>query len=302
MLGIIKPHNAWGRLGTIEARIRGLESYRYGVILFAADHGISTEAISLYTPLQTSKLVEQHLEGAAPTSRLMKRLKRPELIVDVGVYHEIECQPGLIPCKIAHGSRHFVAQDALTENEVIRALDCGANIYKEKIGDYFDIIGVGELGIGNTLCAAAIAAAVTGINFSQLVGRGSTDHKVIAKKTEIIYKAFNHRDPDPSHVTDILVRFGGLEIAALTGFMVQACRDHKLIMLDGYVTAVAALLASHIDERVAPCLIAPSLSDQRGHELILERLGLEAAFDLGINYGEGVAAALGLFLGEIMLQ
>lgn len=302
MLSIIEPQNAWGRLQAIAERFCELESYRYGVVLFAADHGISTEAVSLYAPLKTSILVEQHLSGVSPTSRLLKRLNRPELVVDVGVYDEIDCTAGLISCNIAHGSRHFIAQDGLTEDEVIRALDCGARIYKEKVGDYFDIIGVGELGISNTLCAAAIAAAITGLNVGQLVGRGSTDHKVIVKKTEIINRAFDYRYPDPGHVTDILVRFGGLEIAALTGFLVQAGMSGKPVMLDGYVTAVAALLASLLDGRATHGLIAPSLSDQRGHELILKKLDLQAAFDLGINYGEGLAAALGLFLGEIILQ
>jgi len=108
--------------------------------------------------------------------------------------------------------------------------------------------------------------------------------------------------PDPNSVTDILARFGGLEIAALAGFMIEACRDGRLVMLDGYVTAVAALLANLVNDKVSSYLIAPSLSDQRGHQLILDRIGLEAVFDLGINYGEGLAAALGMFFGEIMTK
>ncbi len=301
-LDILEPQNAWGRLNIIGERIQKLDSYRYGLVIFAADHGISTEAVSLYAPLKTSMLAEQHLRGVAPTSRLLTRLQRPELIVDVGLYNEIEVSEMLISSKVCHGSRHFIYEDGLSPEEATAALDCGARIYKEKIGDGFDIIGVGELGIANTLCAAAVAAAVTGINPDQLVGRGSTDHKVIAKKTEIIYRAFEHRIPDSNHLTDILARFGGLEIAALTGFMVEACRDGKLVMLDGYVTAVAALLANLLDDQVSSCLIAPSLSDQRGHQLVLDKIGLEAVFNLGINYGEGLAAALGMFLGEIMMQ
>ncbi len=299
---VLEPDNAWGRLNIIRERICRLGSYRYGVVLFAADHGISTEAISHYAPLKTGVLVEQHLQGRSPVSQLLKRLQRPELVVDVGVYDEIEATADLIECKIIPGSRHFIAQDGLSREEAIRALKCGGQIYQEKIGDNFDIIGVGELGVANTLCAAAIATAVTGLSPAQLVGRGSSNHKVIAQKTEIINRAFEHRFPDPADVVDILARCGGLEIAALSGFMVQCGIYGKMVMLDGYVTAVAALLATLIDQRVASCLIAPSLSDQRGHELILDRLGQKAALNLGINYGEGLAAALGLFLGEIMFQ
>lgn len=296
------PCNAWGRLSLLKERIKELRAYCYGLVVFAADHGISTEAISHYPPLATRLLVERHLQLKAPTSRLLARLQRPGYIVDVGVYDDLDGSLAVIHSKITHGSRHFIAQDGLDEEQVIAALDCGARIYKEKIGDYFDIIGVGELGVGNTMCAAAITVAATGLNPGQLVGRGSTDHKVIAKKTEILYRAFEHRRPDANHATDILMRFGGLEIAALTGFILQAGLAGKLVMLDGYVTAVAALLANMIDDRVASFLIAPSLSDQRGHQLVLDRLGLEAVFDLGINYGEGLAAVLGMFLGELMIQ
>jgi nicotinate-nucleotide--dimethylbenzimidazole phosphoribosyltransferase len=246
--------------------------------------------------------VERHLRGEAPTGRFLARLKRPEYIVDVGVYDDLDMSSPIIHNKVARGSRHFIAQDGLDAEQVTAALNCGTQIYKEKIGDYFDIIGVGELGVGNTLCAAAIATAVTGLYPDRLVGRGSTDHKVIAKKTEIVYRALEHRRPDANHATDILMRFGGLEIAALTGFILQAGMAGKLVMLDGYVTAVAALLANIIDDRVASFLIAPSLSDQRGHQLLLDKLGLEAVFDLGINYGEGLAAVLGMFLGELMIQ
>lgn len=296
------PCSAWGRLSLIQERIMELKTYRYGLVVFAADHGISTEAISHYPPLSTRLLVECHLQDKAPTSRLLARLQRPEYIVDVGVYDDLDASLAIIHSKLAHGSRHFIAHDGLDGEQVIAALDCGAQIYKEKIGAHFDIIGVGELGVGNTLCAAAIAAAATGLNPSQLVGRGSAEHKVIAKKTEIIYKAFKHRRPDANHAIDILMRFGGLEIAALTGFILHAGLSGKLVMLDGYVTAVAALLANIMDDRVASFLIAPSLSDQRGHQLVLDKLGLEAVFDLGLNYGEGLAAVLGMFLGELMIQ
>lgn len=293
------PVEALGRLSVLYERIREAKSISTcGVILFAGDNGISLEGTSRYEPLQTCQLVQQHLDGLAPTSRLLSRLGIPEIIVDVGLNTSIT-DSRVLGRKLQHGTCHFIDRDALAPEQVRRAIETGRAIGEEIFG-LFDIIGVGELGIGDTLCAAALAAVVMGKPPEQIVGRGSADHKVIAKKTEIIYRAICNRSPDACSVTDILGRFGGLEIAALTGFLLGVPDAGRLVMLDGFVTAVAALLANTLDDRVRSCLIAPGLSDQRGHQLVLDQLGLQPVIDLGINYGEGLAAGFGLFFTELL--
>lgn len=133
-----------------------------------------------------------------------------------------------------------------------------------------------------------------------LVGSGSASDKVIYKKIDILSRAINLRSPDPNDVMDLLARFGGLELAALTGFILAAAKNKKIIMLDGYVTAVAALLASRINRGVSSFLIAPSTIQEPGHGPVLEQLGLKPVFDFAINYGEGLVAAIALFLAEVL--
>lgn len=293
------PIEALGRLGVLYERIRGAKPISdCGLILFAGDNGISLEGTSRYEPLQTCQLVQQHLDGLAPTSRLLSRLGIQEVIVDVGLYTSIT-DSRVIGRNLQNGTHHFIDRDALSWEQVKRAMETGLAI-GEEISGLFDIIGIGELGIGDTLCAAALAAVVMEKPPEQIVGRGSADHKVIAKKTEIIYRAICNRSPDAGSVTDILSRFGGLEIAALTGFLLGVPDTGRLVVLDGFVTAVAALLANTLDDRVQAYLIAPSLSDQRGHQLVLDQLGLQPVMDLGINYGEGLAACFGLFFAELL--
>ena len=269
------------------------------LILFAGDNGISHEHTGSYQPLQSALIVKEHLEGRSPATRLLKQAGSSEIIIDVGLASPV-ADGRVIDYNIRRGSRNFLYEDALQEAEVLSALEAGAQLWDEIAGTNFDIILVGEIGVSDTLCAAAVASSVTGINPVHLTGKGSGDSKVIEKKVDIISRAMALRRPQPDSVADILMRFGGLEIAALTGFITRVREKRIPIILDGYVTAVAALLASCIDSSLGEYLLAPSLSDQTGHRLIIERLGLEFLFDMDINYGEGLAAVLGLHLARLI--
>lgn len=269
------------------------------LLIFAGDNGISCEHTGSYRPMQSALIVKEHLEGRSPTTMLLKQMGSSELIIDVGLATPVD-DIRVIDYNIRRGSRNFLYEDALEEAEVLSALQAGAKLWDEIQCTNFDIILVGEIGISDTLCAAAIASSLTGINPMNLTGKGSGDSKVIDKKVDIISRAIALRKPEPDSVTDILVRFGGLEIAALTGFLTRAREKKTPVILDGYVTSVAALLASCIDSSLGEYLLAPSLSDQTGHRLIMERLGLDFLFDMNINYGEGLAAALGLHLARLI--
>lgn len=269
------------------------------LLIFAGDNGVSCEHIGSCQPMESVSIVRDHLEGRAATTRLLKQLGLSELIIDVGLARPID-DTRIVDYNVCRGSKNFLYEDALQELEVLSALQAGARLWDEISGTNFDIILVGEIGISDTLCAAAVASAVTGLPPVQLTGKGSANSKVIEKKVDIISRAMMLRRPEPGNVTDILMRFGGLEIAALTGFLLRI-REHRVpVMLDGYVTAVAALLAGYIDPSIKEYLLAPSLSGQTGHGLILERLGLDFLFDMDINYGEGLAAVLGLYLVRLL--
>ena len=269
------------------------------LIIFAADNGISVEHCSMYKPMQSALIVQEHLNLQSPTSRLLKAMQTREIIVDVGMATPLN-DSRIWNRNICRGSRNFLQEDALEQGEVVRAIEIGAQIWDEISCADFDIIAVGEIGISNTLCAAAIASALCGLHPHDLTGKGSGDSKEIAKKVDIICRAMVLRRPDATSIIDILMRFGGLEIAALTGFISRAKEKNALLMLDGYVTAVAALLSSINEPGVVEYLLAPSLSDETGHQFILDKLSLDFLFDMDINYGEGLAAVLGLYLARLI--
>ncbi len=292
---------AMGRLAYWQQKLSQLDcKTRQGIlVIFAADNGISVEHCSMYKPMQSALIVQEHLNGQAPTSRLLQAMKTREIIVDVGLATPVS-DSRIWNHNICKGSRNFLQEDALEEGEVVRAIQIGKQIWDEISCFDFDIIAVGEIGISNTISTAAIASVLCGLHPNDLTGKGSGDSKVIAKKVDIICRAMALRRPDAANIIDILMRFGGLEIAALAGFISQAKIKNTLVMLDGYVTAVAALLASISKPGVVEYLLAPSLSEETGHQLILDKLGLDFLFDMDINYGEGLAAVLGLHLARLI--
>jgi nicotinate-nucleotide--dimethylbenzimidazole phosphoribosyltransferase len=302
MIMDIPRQDAMGRLANWQKRLASLVVDKYDrdiLLVFAGDNGISLEHSSIYQPMQSSLIVQEHLQGRSPVNMLLKQLDSKEIIIDMGLESPVQ-DLRIVNHNIRPGSRNFLQEDALTEGEVMTALITGARLWEEISCHDFDIIAVGEIGISNTLCAAAIASTVTGLNPACLTGKGSGDSKLIAKKVDIILRAMAIRKPDSHSVVDLLMRFGGLEIAALTGFISRAKEKKTPLMLDGYVTTVAALLASIIDSGVVPYLLVPSLADQTGHRLILKRLGLDFLFDMDINYGEGLAAVLGLYMARLI--
>lgn len=299
----IRPFKGLGRLEILYEKLNKFHNQieNYGLVIFAADNGISREGCSNYPPMSSADIVRSHLEGGSPTVKLLQRLGKNELIVDIGLARPVN-HPEILNYNVGRGSRNFLYDEALMPSEVNQAIEIGRLLWDGNYIRGFDIIGIGEIGVGDTMCASAIASAFTGVEITDMVGRGSASAKVIDKKVDIISRALAVRSPAQENVLDLLARFGGLEIAALTGFIAGAPENHKTIMLDGYVTAVAALLATKLNEKVRDYLIAPSLSDEPGHRVVLERLQQESIFDLDINYGEGLAALIGLFLAEMTMR
>ncbi len=288
-----------GSINQLQRYLRELQcrAKNYAVILYAGDNGVSWEGTSRYAPMHSGSIVSAHLERLAPTAFFLDRIGRPEFIADVGLYEHID-HPALIDCKVTSGSRNFLYGDALTPDQVEEALASAPKLWEHIDGSRFDIIGIGEIGIGDTLCAAAIASVLTGNNPGYVTGCGSSDDKVIGQKIDIIDKAIAQRCPE-INIIDLLSRFGGLEIAGLTGFILKAVEQGVPVMLDGYVTAVAALLASLKDKRVGRYVIAPSLALEKGHQIVLNELGVKPVFSFDFNYGEGLVAAIGLLMAEL---
>lgn len=289
-------------MDVLHARLEslGCPAREWTLVIFAADNGISQERTSHFAPCGSEEIVRAHLSGGRPTARLLKRLGKKEWIIDIGLCEDL-FHYDLISKKVSRGSKNFINQDALEPGMVLHALSEGRSTWEIINKTEPDIVGLGEIGVGNTLCAAALVSAATGLPPGILVGPGSIQGE-INKKIEIITAALMHRRPGQTDVIDMLARFGGLEIAALTGFICAAAGAGTPLMLDGFVTSAAALLASLMDDRVPQFLFCPNLGLEPGHAHVLERLNLEPIMDLSLNFGEGLASALGLFMAEITMS
>ncbi|QGT99879.1 hypothetical protein SYNTR_1286 [Candidatus Syntrophocurvum alkaliphilum] len=271
----------------------------YCVVVFAGDNGISYEHTSSYTPFSSHEIVLKHLNKKSPTSFFLNRINKREYIVDIGLSTTVNNNE-IIYKNIKKGTKNFLYEDALTKEEVIQAIKIGEKVWDTIYGTNFDIIGVGEIGVGDTICASAVVSSFLKVSPQKVVGRGSSDNKVLDKKNDIIKKALKIRTPNSNNIVDILARFGGLELASLVGFISKAAEKQTFIMLDGFVTTVAALLAVEVDNRCLKYLIASNLTEEIGHQIILKKLNIKPLIDLDLNYGEGLGSSIALFLAEMV--
>jgi nicotinate-nucleotide--dimethylbenzimidazole phosphoribosyltransferase len=209
---------------------------------------------------------------------------------DVGVASDCTV-PGVERRTVRRGTRDFSVEPAMTRAEVVRAIQVGFTVTARRLSRT-DVVGLGELGIGNTTSAAALTAAFTGVSLEQVVGRGTgIDDARFARKHAVIASALARLPADANALT-ILEHVGGLEICALVGCILASARAQLAVLLDGFIATSAALAAVNLCPSVQPYLIATHLSSEPGHRHQLHALALEPLFDLGLRLGEGTGAAL----------
>ncbi len=187
----------------------------------------------------------------------------------------------------------------MTEKQAIEAVETGIDIIKAEIAKGLDIVGVGDMGIGNTTASSAICAAITGEAVAEVTGRGTgLSNEQLAHKVAVIQRALSVSRPDPKHPLDVLAKVGGFEIGGLVGVILGAAAHRLPVVLDGFITGAAALIATALCPRLKDFLIASHVSAEAGHPLLLNYLGLKPLLNLGMRLGEGTGAALGIFLAE----
>jgi nicotinate-nucleotide--dimethylbenzimidazole phosphoribosyltransferase len=263
------------------------------LLLFAGDHGINEAGVSAYLPRATAQMVYQYLAGGGAVNVLCRQHGVRLLVTDVGVDHDFGSASGLIHHKIRRGTRNFLHEPAMTEGELEAALAAGAEVVSRVRGS--DVVALGEMGIGNTTASAAVFAAIAGLTAEDVVGAGTNvSDATLARKADVVRRALAQHVPGDA--TDALRRFGGLEMAALVGAIQAAARAGQLVVLDGFITGVAALVACERDARVEAHLVAGHVSAERAHRRLLEQLGLRPLFDLDLRLGEGSGAVLALSL------
>jgi nicotinate-nucleotide--dimethylbenzimidazole phosphoribosyltransferase len=296
---LTKPSGSLGRLEELALQLADLQDSEYpacgapSLLLFAADHGIAEEGVSAYLPRATAQMVYQYLAGGAAVNVLCRQHDVRLLIADVGVDHDFGSASGLWQRKVGRGTRNFLRAPAMSRTELDAALAAGADLVAQ-VPDS-EAIGLGEMGIGNTTAAAAIMAAITGLGADDVVGMGTgVSSATLQRKRDVVRAALSAHEP--LDATDALCRLGGFEIAALVGAIEAAARGGRLVVLDGFITGVAALVARERSPHVMRHLVAGHVSAERAHRRLLALLELRPLLDLDLRLGEGSGAVLGLSL------
>ncbi|WP_152526168.1 nicotinate-nucleotide--dimethylbenzimidazole phosphoribosyltransferase [Thalassobacillus devorans] len=295
---LTKPPGSLGQLEGIVRQLAGITNQEEpqvsppGILIFAADHGIVEEGVSAFPQEVTVQMIRNFLDGGAAINVFARQIDAELQVVDVGTASEIE-DNRLDSRKIAQGTENFLKTDAMTQEQMETAILAGAESAKGMIARGIKCLLLGEMGIGNTTPASALAAVLTGCSVDQAVGYGtgiSNDMK--QHKVNVIEESIKRRKPDNESPLDVLKKLGGYEIAAITGAILAAAKARIPVILDGFICTSGALIACGLNANVNDYLFAGHLSQEPGHQFTLEDLGIKPLLDLGLKLGEGTGAAL----------
>jgi len=302
---LTKPRGSLGKLEDLARRYAAIRRQelprleRKLILTLAADHGVTEEGVSAFPKEVTAQMVYNFLRGGGGINVLARHVGARVLVVDIGVDHEFPPQEGLILRKVAHGTRNICKGPAMRPREMVEAVKVGLGLVDEGAAGGADILGTGDMGIGNTTPSSAILAVMTGMAVEQATGRGSgVDGDALARKVAVIRRAIEVNAPDPDDPWDVLGKLGGLEIAGIVGILLGAAARCIPVVVDGFISGAAALVACRAQPLVAEYLFASHRSDERAHGALLQHLGAEPLLDLNLRLGEGTGAALGIGLVE----
>ena len=302
---LTKPHGSLGKLEQLSIQAAGIMAQplpairRKAVIVMAGDHGVVDEGVSAYPREVTPQMVYNFLSGGAAINVLARHAGARVVIVDMGVAAELAPHRDLLVRKIAPGTANIARGPAMRREQAVQAILAGAGVLQEQIEQGLDLVATGDMGIGNTTPSAAIAAAFTNLPAAQIAGRGTgVDDAGLERKVQVIARALQVNRPDPRDGLDVLSKVGGFEIAGLAGVILAAAAQHRPVIIDGFISTAAAMIAASLAPAVRPYLIAAHTSQERGHHLMMEWLGAEPLLDLKMRLGEGTGAVLAMSLVE----
>ncbi len=306
---LTKPLGSLGRLEETAVRYAMITGEvkpnvpRGVVFTFAADHGVATEGVSAYPQEVTPQMVLNFLRGGAGVNVLARHAGVDVRVVDIGVAYDFGSIPGLIQKKIMPGTNNLLVKSAMSREQAGQALQVGVDLATGAAREGIRLIGTGEMGIGNTTPSAAITAVMTGRPVAEVTGRGTgIDEAGHARKVAVIQQALDRHRLDHADALDVLAKVGGLEIAGLAGLMLGAAAARVPVVLDGFIAGAAALIAVGLQPLCREYLIASHRSVERGHQAILDHLGLKPLLDLDLRLGEGTGACLGMGLVQAAIK
>ncbi len=299
------PTGSLGRLeefATIYASIKGSINtpIKHKVVFtMAGDHGVSSEGVSAFPQEVTRQMVENFLEGNATINLFARHVGARVVVVDCGVNADFAPREGLVIKKVGYGTGNIAHGPAMSNEQAIRSLEVGIEVFKEEFRNGLDIIATGDMGIANTTPSSAIIACLTGLGVSKVTGRGTgLGSREVKKKIGIIERALDVNALDRLDPIGVLAKIGGFEIGGIAGLCIAAASYKVPVVIDGFISAAAALIACAIEPKVNSYIIASHVSAENGHCIALEKLGKKAVLDLNLRLGEGTGAVLAINLVE----
>ncbi len=302
---LTKPQGSLGRLEELSVQIAGITgnprpSLQDKVILtMAGDHGVVAQGVSAFPQEVTPQMVANFLHGGAAINVLARQVGARVVVVDMGVAVDMSGFEGLIIKKVGFGTNDFTQGPAMTPEQTVQAILAGAEVVTAELERGLDILGTGEMGIGNTTPATAIAAVLTGKDPGEITGPGTgLDAEGVRRKAEVIRRGIALNQPRTEDALDVLSKVGGFEIAGLVGAMLAAAHYRRPVVVDGFISTAAAMIAQALAPDLHPYLIAAHRSQEQGHDAMLAWLELEPLLDLRLRLGEGTGAALAMGLAD----
>ena len=273
------------------------------IYTFAGDHGVVAEGVSAYPKEVTPQMVYNFLRKGAAINVLAGHVGAKVVVVDIGVYHEFEPLEGLIIRKVARGTGNLSRGPAMSRTQALQAISVGLEMADQARAQKADLVGTGDMGIGNTTPSSAILASMAGLPVSLVTHRGTgIDDATLMRKIQIIEEAIETNKPDPQDPLDVLAKVGGFEIAGIAGLII-GCAAHRIpVVVDGFISTAAAMIAVALNNRIKEYLFASHQSVEVGHQFMWEYIGQKPILNLSMRLGEGTGAALAMFIIEAAVK
>lgn len=304
-----KPRRSLGRLEELACRIAAIHGNpnpalpEKAIVVMGADHGVVEEGVSAYPQEVTRQMLLNFARGGAAINVLARHAAAKVVVVDMGVKEPLPPTPEVRAVRIGPGTRNFTRGPAMTREEATAALEAGIQIAEELARDGVTLLGVGDMGIGNTTPSSALASVFTGAPPEEVTGRGTgIDDATYRRKIEVIRRGLEVNLPRVDDPLDVLAKVGGFEIAGLAGVVLGGAAHRIPVVADGFITGVAALTAVRLAPKTAGYLITSHRSMEAGHRLVLQALGTKPLLDLDLRLGEGTGAALAMGLVDASLR
>ncbi|MEN8614118.1 nicotinate-nucleotide--dimethylbenzimidazole phosphoribosyltransferase [Dehalogenimonas sp. THU2] len=302
---LTKPQGALGRLEEISIRLAGIQGKTLpvikdkAIITMAGDHGVVAEKVGNYPQEVTPQMVLNFVRGGAAINVIARQIGARVVVVNMGVAGELPADIPVVDKLVARGTANIAKGPAMTEAQAIQAVEAGIEVVNAEIDKGLDIVGTGDMGIGNTTPSAAICAVMTGQAVGKVTGRGTgLSDEQLEHKIKVIEGAITLNNPDPKNGLDVLAKLGGFEIGGIAGVILGAAARGVPVVVDGFISGAGALIAEALAPLSREYMFLGHLSVEPGHRIMAEKLGLKPIVTLDLRLGEGTGAAIGIFIAE----